>query len=187
MLVNKAAALLMLVALPGCASGPGHAKALHPGPAERSSTTDLPVAAAASGAPVVVAPEVLHGFAFLYQYINETEFVLCLEGRQTHGRVHVTGFRLAVMKHTTLASASYEPCTNDHYIGTAHNHPGAPYGASCAPSSLDRSSFASDTRAFIDIILCGSERYLWVLKDGRSETDSDGISRLRRLVASTAR
>lgn len=181
--VKSAALVLALAALPGCAGTISDSKALQPGSAESRRITDLPVDAAGSSAPVVVAPEVLHGFTFLYQYVDETEFVLCLEGNQSKGRIYVTGFRLAILKKTTIGSASYEPCRSRNYIGTAHNHPPVQQPAAlCAQSIPDRNSFNDDARALVDIILCGDTRYLWVLKDGRSDVD-DGMTRLRQLLA----
>jgi hypothetical protein len=135
---------------------------------------------------VVVAADVLHGFSFLYQYVNETEFVLCLEGTQDARRLYVTGFRLAVVTKTTINTVSYEPCTSRNYLGTAHNHPPEPGGAQCAQSASDQNSFYNDQKAVVDIILCGNTRYLWVLKDGRSSVD-DGMSRVRQLLAKSLR
>jgi hypothetical protein len=180
--VKNAARILILLALPGCASTFADSKALQPGAAETTSTTHPAVAATRSDTPVIVAPEVLLGFSFLYQYVSETEFVLCLEGTQHKGRVYVTGFRLALLTRTTINTVSYEPCTSSNYLGTAHNHPPGP-GMSCTPSLPDRTSFHNDLRAVVDIILCGHTRYLWVLKDGRSSVD-DGRFRVRQLLAS---
>ena len=180
--MKNAARILMLLALPGCASAVADSKALHTGAPDTRSTTDYAVAAERTDAPVIIAPEVLHGFSFLYQYVSETEFVLCLEGTQKRGRIYVSGFRLAVMTKTTINTASYEPCLGSDYVGTAHNHPPEPGGSICAQSPPDRISFYNDSRAVVDIVICGRTRYLWVLKDGRSDID-DGMSRLRELLA----
>jgi hypothetical protein len=119
--------------------------------------------------PVVVAPEVMEGFRFLYRFITEVEFVLCLEGTRKNGRLHVDGFRLARMEATSVNSVRYQPCTSEKYIGTAHNHP--PVGEDkslCYQSEPDRRSFALDPRAVVDVVLCGDDKYYWVLKDGRT-------------------
>ena len=181
--VKIAAMMLMLLLLAGCANTLDDAKALHPDPAPDVRITYPPVMAPRSATPVLVTPEVLLGFSFLYRYIDETEFVLCLEGQERRGRVHVTGFRLALIKRSTIGSASYAPCTNRDYVGTAHNHPPVASSAElCAQSQLDRETFHQDGRALVDIILCGDSRYVWVLKDGRSEVD-EGIERVRRELA----
>ena len=119
--------------------------------------------------PVVLAPEVLEGFQFLYRFITEVEFVLCLEGGRKNGRLHVDAFRLARMEASSVNSVRYQPCTSDRYVGTAHNHPPVDQDKSlCYQSEPDRRSFGMDNRAVVDIVLCGDDKYLWVLKDGRS-------------------
>ncbi len=119
--------------------------------------------------PVVVAPEVMEGFRFLYRFITEVEFVLCLEGTRKSGRLYVESFRLARMEATSVNSVRYQPCTSERYVGTAHNHPPVDEDKSlCYQSEPDRRSFGMDTRAVVDVVLCGDDRYYWVLKDGRS-------------------
>ena len=119
--------------------------------------------------PVVVAPEVMEGFQFLYRFITEVEFVLCLEGTRKNGRLYVDAFRLARMEATSVNSVRYQPCTSDRYIGTAHNHPPVEADKSlCYQSEPDRRSFSLDQRAVVDVVLCGDDKYYWVLKDGRT-------------------
>ena len=176
----------MLVALPGCAAATADSKAGHPG-ATGGYAAEFAVAAARSAAPVIIAPEVVHGFSFLYEHIDRTEFVLCLEGTVNKGRVYVPGFQLAVLRKTTIGSVSYQPCSNRNYVGTAHNHPpGATTAVLCAQSQPDRITFANDERAVVDIVLCGNTRYLWVMKDGRNAVD-DGSASLKRLLAESRR
>lgn len=119
--------------------------------------------------PIVVSPEVIEGFQFLYRFITEVEFVLCLEGTRKNGRLHVDAFRLARMESTSVNSVRYQPCTSERYIGTAHNHPPVDQDRSlCYQSEPDRRSFGMDSRAVVDVVLCGDAKYFWVLKDGRS-------------------
>lgn len=177
------AMLLGLFALSGCAGTMTSSKAQGPRASEPTRITDLPVDAAGAHTPVVIAPEVLHGFSFLYQNITHTEFVLCLEGTRKNRQIFITGFRLAVITRSSIGAAAYEPCTNANYIGTAHNHPPVEGTDMCKASVPDKVSFYNDIRAAVDIILCGSTRYLWVLKDGRSDVD-DGMSRVRKILAS---
>ena len=119
--------------------------------------------------PVVVSPEVVEGFQFLYRFITEVEFVLCLEGTRKNGRLYVDGFRLARMEATSVNSVRYQPCTSERYVGTAHNHPPVEKDKSlCYQSEPDRRSFGMDSRAVVDVVLCGDDKYYWVLKDGRS-------------------
>lgn len=119
--------------------------------------------------PVIVAPEVIEGFKFLYRFITEVEFVLCLEGTRRNGRLYVDNFRLARMEATSINSVRYQPCTSERYIGTAHNHPPVDEDKSlCYQSEPDRRSFGMDARAVVDVVLCGDDRYYWVLKDGRT-------------------
>ena len=117
--------------------------------------------------PVVIAQEVLEGWRFLYSFITEVEFVLCLEGKERDGVIIVENFRLARMENTSATSVRYHPCKSEDYIGTAHNHPPTANGGSqCYRSLPDRRSFEQDERAIVDIILCGEDRFIWILKDG---------------------
>jgi hypothetical protein len=123
--------------------------------------------------PVVVPDEVLEGWRFLYRFVTEVEFVLCLEGyRSNNGKIHIEGFRLAYMEASNSSSVRYQPCTNDRYIGTAHNHPPVATTKSlCYQSLPDRRSFEADSRAVMDVVLCGEDRFLWVVRqdDGEQE------------------
>ena len=117
--------------------------------------------------PIVISQEVLEGWRFLYSFITEVEFVLCLEGERHGDSIVVDGFRLARMENASVTSVRYHPCTSDRYVGTAHNHPPVEGGAAlCYRSLPDRRSFEQDERAIVDIILCGEEQYIWILKDG---------------------
>jgi len=117
---------------------------------------------------VVVDPSVIEGFQFLYRFITEIEFVLCLEGTKRNGRLFIDGFRLARMEAASFNSVRYLPCTSERYIGTAHNHPpNAGEKKLCYQSDPDRRSFGMDPRAIVDVVLCGDDKYLLVLKDGR--------------------
>lgn len=119
--------------------------------------------------PVIVSPEVMEGFQFLYRFITEVEFVLCLEGTRRNGRLYVDAFRLARMEATSVNSVRYQPCVSERYIGTAHNHPPVGMDKSlCYQSEPDRRSFSLDQRAVVDVVLCGDDKYYWVLKDGRA-------------------
>ena len=123
--------------------------------------------------PVVVAAEVIDGFQFLYRHITDVEFVLCLEGARRNGRLYIDGFRLARMETTSINSVRYQPCASERYVGTAHNHP--PVGddkSLCYQSEPDRRSFGMDGRAVVDVVLCGHDKYYWVLKDGRSRAET---------------
>lgn len=127
--------------------------------------------------PVFVSSEVLDGWRYLYRFVTEVEFVLCLEGRHEDGRIIIDGFRLARMEAPSSTSVRYHPCEGDRYLGTAHNHPPTEDGgALCYRSLPDRRSFEQDTRAVVDIILCGSERYIWVLKDGTTGGPGHGVA-----------
>lgn len=122
---------------------------------------------------VKVDPHVIDGFDFLYKFVSETEFVLCLEGRtMDDGTIHIDGSSLAKMEATSYNSVRYQPCDTPHYIGTAHNHPPTddPETDLCYQSEPDRRSFNMDPRAIIDIVICGDHRYKWFRKDGKSAT-----------------
>ncbi len=165
---NGVVAMLAAVASAACSSSGVSPKAF--GDAGEfqpvSAETGLDMNAAE---PVVVAPEVMEGFQFLYRFITEVEFVLCLEGTRKNGRLHVDGFRLARMEATSVNSVRYQPCTSERYVGTAHNHPPVGQDKSlCYQSEPDRRSFALDPRAVVDVVLCGDDKYYWVLKDGRT-------------------
>jgi hypothetical protein len=159
--------------LAACVSTSGQPKAYEPAPLGRPLVMPAPIVSAASIRTVTLEQEVIEGFQFMYQYVDETEFVLCLEGRRSGNRIHVTGFKLARMKTTSAYRVAYEDCANNDYIGTAHNHPPTRTGATlCYQSEADHNSFHTDSRAVVDIILCGESRYLWVLKDGRSKIEA---------------
>ncbi|MBI3082399.1 MAG: hypothetical protein HYY94_05755 [Gemmatimonadetes bacterium] len=126
-----------------------------------------PVTAVPAAGAVVVAPDVLDGWSFLYRHIDEVEFVLCLEGRGERDVVHIHGFRLARIERTSSSSVRYQPCSGREYVGTAHNHPPVEgEGSLCYRSTTDRQSFDQDDRAIIDVILCGPDQYIWILRNG---------------------
>ena len=131
-------------------------------------------AADADGSPVVVAPEVIEAWEFLYRFITETEFVLCLQGTNQDGRIMIDDFKLARMEASSVNSVRYQPCDGSRYVGTAHNHPPVDdEGKSlCYQSEPDRRSFGMDQRAVVDIVLCGSDKFRWWLKDGRNAAKS---------------
>lgn len=119
--------------------------------------------------PAIVIPrEILDGWNFLYLHIDETEFALCLEGKRELDRVVITNFRLAHIISSNSSHIEYVPCNGDSYLGTAHNHPsnGYPGWDPCHQSALDNRSFNKDKKAYVDIIICGRDRFVWVLKDG---------------------
>lgn len=164
--MGRQIAVLAMFGLMACASA-GGAQA----PKQRGSDAARSNSAAVRAAEaVVVAPEVLEGWRFLYQFITEVEFVLCLEGEQREdGVLYIDGFRLARMEEASISSVRYQPCQGPRYVGTAHNHPpveGA--GNLCYRSVPDRQSFEMDPRAIVDVVLCGEDKHLWVLKDGRT-------------------
>jgi len=163
---------VLAVALAGCSTSGVSPKAFDRAP---SLEPNEPPAARNIGEnsdtePVVVAPEVIEGWEFLYRFITETEFVLCLEGSRQDGRVVIDKFTLARMETTSVNSVRYQPCTSPRYVGTAHNHPPVddPNKSLCYQSEPDRRSFGMDQRAVLDIVLCGDDKFLWVMKDGRS-------------------
>jgi hypothetical protein len=168
--VHNALGLLLVVMLTACVSTGGQPKASQP--AAYTSEKVAALARHGSTEPVVIAAEVAEGFQFLYRFVEETEFVLCLEGNHSRGRIYITGFRLARMKTTSLHRVAYENCDNRDYVGTAHNHPPTDAGALCYQSVADQKSFSLDMRAQVDIVLCGENRLLWVLKDGRSRIEN---------------
>jgi hypothetical protein len=126
------------------------------------------VAAPAGGlAPVIVAPAVAQQWDYLYRFIG-VEFVLCLEGHEQAGQVYIDGFRLARMVEAGPTSVRYEPCEIHDYVGTAHNHPPASGDPpACYRSVPDRESFDQDQKAVVDVVICGEDKWVWVLKDGR--------------------
>ena len=135
----------------------------------------------ADGSPVVVAPEVIEAWEFLYRFITETEFVLCLEGSKHDGYIVVDGFKLARMEASSVNNVRYQPCTATRYVGTAHNHPPVDdQGKSlCYQSEPDRRSFAMDQRALVDVVLCGSDKFRWWLKDGRNASKTIDLARVK--------
>ncbi len=161
--MGRLAALLILIAT--TAAGGQEPRSWD---AKASSPSDSVLGTGAS-ARLVVAPAVLEQWNYLYRYVNEVEFVLCLEGQERDGKTYITGFRLARMEAADANSVRYEPCTSGAYIGTAHNHPPSSRGGGlCYPSVPDRQSFAADGRALVDVVLCGENRFIWSLKDGTS-------------------
>lgn len=161
--------VVLATALLGCVSAPVEAQTpAGTGTGKARSPASQGGAYVESG-PIVVAQEVLEGWSYLYRFITEVEFVLCLEGYQADGKIIIDGFRLARMENASATSVRYHPCASERYIGTAHNHPPTDAGNSlCYRSLPDRRSFEQDERAVVDIILCGSDSYLWVLRDGTS-------------------
>jgi len=124
--------------------------------------------AAFSHAEPTLSEDVANGFGFLYRFITEAEFVLCLEGRIDDGELRIDGFRLAHIESTTVNSVRYQPCRSPRYVGTAHNHPPTNRPDQCVRSGPDRRSFSADSLAVVDIVLCENDRYSWTFKDGRT-------------------
>ncbi|HET9984056.1 MAG TPA: hypothetical protein VFQ38_10735 [Longimicrobiales bacterium] len=119
-------------------------------------------------AAVYVAPEVAQAWNYLYRFIDEAEFVLCLEGHENNGVVRIEGFRLAHIEAAGPTSVRYQPCDIPSYVGTAHNHPPASGDPpACYRSVPDRRSFEQDSKAVVDVVLCGEDKWVWMLKDGR--------------------
>ena len=157
--------LVLAMVLLGCAAAPLEAQA--PKGAGKARSPASEEAKFVRSGPIIISHEVLEGWKFLYSFITEVEFVLCLEGEQSDDGILVDGFRLARMENASLTSVRYHPCESDRYVGTAHNHPPVEGGNSlCYRSLPDRRSFEQDERAIVDIILCGAEDYIWILKDG---------------------
>lgn len=163
--LGKFAGLGLMVSLAACGTG-AVPKAYETMPAPQPVVVDMDAAADA----VVIAPEVIEGWQFLYRFITETEFVLCLEGKRQEGKIVVDGFRLARMEASSVNSVRYQPCDSPRYVGTAHNHPPVDDNdrSLCYQSEPDRRSFGLDPRAVVDIVLCGDTEFRWWLKDGRS-------------------
>lgn len=161
---------VVAAAVAGCGTSGVSPKAFDEPPAPGAAVDVSSLPADVDAEPVVVAPEVIEGWEFLYRFITETEFVLCLEGSRQDGKVVIDGFRLARMENTSVNSVRYQPCNSPRYVGTAHNHPPVddPGKSLCYQSEPDRRSFSMDPRAALDIVLCGDNKFLWVLKDGRS-------------------
>lgn len=160
-------AVLAAMALAGCGSTGIAVKGW------RSTDVEIPTSRAADGRKVVPAspilsPAVANGFDFLYYFVTETEFVLCLEGDVTEGRLRIDAFRLAQIETTTPTYVRYQACPAERYVGTAHNHPPGDRSDLCARSGVDDHTFANDTVAVVDIVICGRSKYAWVLKNGRS-------------------
>jgi hypothetical protein len=137
-------------------------------------SSDAP-AVTGSALPVAVAGEVIQGWSYLYRFVDEAEFVLCLEGYESGGRIVIDGFRLARMQAAGPTTVRYQPCDIPRYVGTAHNHPPASGDPpACYRSIPDRESFAADPKAVVDILLCGEERWVWFLRDGRTGATFQG-------------
>ena len=119
---------------------------------------------------LVINRKVLDAWNFLYRHISDTEFALCLEGTRAGQGVVITGFRLAHILVSNFNAIKYEPCPGDAlYIGTAHNHPPGDYPGDdpCYQSKTDQLTFRGDANARVDIIICGRDRFVWALRDGR--------------------
>ena len=159
---------VVILILAGCASSGGQPKA---GGDNKASAPETHSAANLVGAgPVVVSDEILENWRFLYRFVTEVEFVLCLEGRKSGGKIYVEDFRLAHMEAANSSSVRYQPCASDRYIGTAHNHPPVSNTKSlCYQSLPDRRSFEADGRAIVDVVLCGEDRFLWVAREENGE------------------
>lgn len=123
-----------------------------------------------SSGPVQVTASVLEGWFFLYRFITETEFVLCLDGIRLDTAVRIEGFYLARMENTSGNSVRYIPCDSLFHVGTAHNHPPVEGSTKdlCYQSEPDSASFRVSERSVVDIVLCGTNKFRWWLKDGRS-------------------
>ena len=127
---------------------------------------------------IVIAREVVDGWNFLFHSIIETEFALCLEGRNDRGRLTISGFRLAHIISSHQTAVEYVPCDGPYHVGTAHNHLASDYPGQdpCYQSGKDLRSFKKDGKAVVDIIICGRDRFVWALKDGKAPRTWSGGS-----------
>jgi hypothetical protein len=173
-------AVALALTLLGYGAAPASAQSALGSKLEMASAAGARYAGYNGAAPVVVKNEILESWNYLYRHITGVEFVLCLEGYQKDGTIFIDNFRLARMENESMTSVRYHPCEGDRYVGTAHNHPPTNEGGSlCYRSIPDRRSFAEDQRAIVDVILCGIDTYLWVLKDGNTGGPVDGKGRGR--------
>jgi hypothetical protein len=167
----KIRTLLVTLLMAGCASSGTDSGANN----KSAFPRDFAAARLVGSGPVVVAPEVLDGWRFMYRFITEVEFVLCLEGRRSGDEIYIESFRLARMEAANSSSVRYQPCAGPEYVGTAHNHPPVTTTKSlCYQSLPDRRSFEADNRAVLDIVLCGEDRFLWVVREGKTGTQQQG-------------
>src|ERR1044071_8134851 len=104
------------LALGACSSSGVIPKAFEGIPAPMTEVSAATVSTT-DGEPVIVAPEVLDGWQFLYRNITSTEFVLCLEGERQDGKLVIDGFKLARMEASSVNSVRYQPCSNARYLG----------------------------------------------------------------------
>lgn len=154
----KVRALLVLVCLSACAcaSSMSLAQLYNLQPVHPTAVTVR--ADSASEMDVVVAPQVSAQMAFLYRYIQETEFALCLQGRVTKQKIYVDAFTMARISGAGPSGVSFERCDVPAYVGVAHNHPPSatePGKGMCYFSEMDRKVFARDKMARVDIVICG--------------------------------
>ena len=122
--------------------------------------------------PLTLTERVKEILPFYYKFITQTEFVLCMEGKedlQSDG-IRIEVVLLARIEATSINSVRYGPCHGKYYLGTVHNHPPVKNETRdlCYQSEPDRMSFVMDRRAVIDIVLCGENKLRWWLRDGRT-------------------
>jgi hypothetical protein len=160
---------MVILIVAGCASSGGQPSKAGADKKASAPETHSPANLVGAG-PVVVPEDILEGWRFLYRFVTEVEFVLCLEGRKSGGKIYIEDFRLAHMEAANSSSVRYQPCASDRYIGTAHNHPPVTSSKSlCYQSLPDRRSFEADARAVVDVVLCGEDRFLWVAREENGE------------------
>jgi hypothetical protein len=122
------------------------------------------------GLSVILGPELAAQLSFLYRYIQEVEFAVCLEGRIIGGRVEVDKFRMANMSVTAINGVRYDRCDVPGYVGMAHNHPPTSVRSTtpCYFSALDKLTFSRDKKAVVDIVICGDREFAYQSKPAGS-------------------
>ena len=115
---------VVVTVLVGCASAPVEAQMAAGKSGSGARSAPPPAGEFVGEGVVLVTQEVLEGWSYLYRFITEVEFVLCLEGEVRDGRIYIdTGRNRA----GATFAAPY----------TLRPKPGAPVSAPCTWDEIE--------------------------------------------------
>lgn len=130
--------------------------------------SDTPVLLPDTFPPLVVSPHVLNAWAWLFAYWNETEWGMCLWGQKRGRTVFIESGTLGFIYSANDSEITFGCPSATNFLGYAHSHQPIPDSVGCKQSRADKEAVHGlKVRWFVDIIICGPDRFAYVL-----ETDS---------------
>lgn len=105
---------------------------------------------------VSMTPEVMNKIGFLYTFINEVEFAVCLDGAVVGDTLFITGVELADILQASRTSVTAS--CGAHHVAKGHSHPSNADGFEhCILSQADMQNLASNEPFHFSFVFCSPE------------------------------